>query len=177
MLKKIIKAGVLVGSMIMVVGCMSAGAIVKNEVSNNKIEGVIYGVHFTGGGIHPSSNITDICKAISNSDVRCENPSDYSAMPILSRVGNSDGAVGNIAIVKNGSIEINKPCSFATSSSCAFYKVKVEIGKLPTIIEVASKNGDGKCKWSGFNGLGGTVCETYGWNYRDDKVSTVMSPM
>jgi hypothetical protein len=172
-MNKIYKLLAVLGLVLVETGCISVNGLAKEQFNDNKNEGVIYGVHFNGGPAKTTKDIVDICNMIENKDSRCSDPKRYVAAPILSKNGFSDGPMGAIAIVDTKNVKLNKPCSFPTSSSCTFYKVKVERNKFATLVELASNPNDGKCKWTGLNGAGGTVCPAYGWDYNKDNQSAI----
>ena len=156
---------------IQIVGCVSHTGLAREQVLSNKKEGYLYGVDFAGigSGTSKTTDIVEICKAISNADSRCANPYNYGSFNVLSNVGFADGPMGAIAVYDKNVFNIKNSCSFASSSSCHFYGVEVSIGKLPTL----TKEVDGVCLWSGSNGVGGTVCKTLNWDYKKDNSAAI----
>jgi hypothetical protein len=154
---KVLSIGVIAASM---VGCASTGGIAQKYVNNNSVEGVIY-----GAGLEQLS-IKNICDAIKNKDDRCNKQSDFKVVAVAAKVGYADGFVGMTAFAPI-SMDIGKPCS-SGSSDCTYLKTLVEKNRLGTVLEVASRPGENKCKWSGMPRAGGTVCTTPAWDYQKD---------
>ena len=138
-----------------------------NKQINNGKSGTLYGVAFNFAS-DADKDISNICKLTSNTDERCSAPEKYMPIGIVSKIGFADGSMGAIAILEKATLKRNKSCYFATSDSCTYYKVTVEPGKFATADAIASNPGEGKCKWSGLNGAGGTVCPAYNWDYKKD---------
>jgi hypothetical protein len=142
------------------VGCASIGGISNKYVNNDKVEGVIYGASL-------NANIFDIvCKSIQNKDQRCTRSDKYGVIEVAAKVGYADGFTGIYAFYDKN-LDIGNECSTG-SSNCTYVKALVEKGKLGTVLEVASRPGDGKCHWSGMPRIGGTVCPAYNYDYSRD---------
>lgn len=167
-MNKLIKLSALLLLSSNIAACISTTGLAREQVNNNKEEGILYGLNWSGAGGKSTNNIIEICKAIQNKDERCNAPSDYGSVPILSSQGFADGPMGAIAIFKKSEIIIDKGCNFPSSASCTFYKVVVERNKLATLLSVVSKTPVQGCKWNGLNGAGGTVCAEFNWYYRKD---------
>ena len=144
----------------MLVGCATSEGIAKKYVNNKEVEGVIY-----GAGLKDLS-VKQICDAIQNKDSRCSKQGEFKVVAVAAKVGYADGFVGMTAFAPIA-MDIGKPCSTG-SSDCTYLKTLVEKNRLGTVLEVASRPGDGKCSWSGMPRMGGTVCTTPAWDYRKD---------
>jgi hypothetical protein len=161
-------------------GCATNMNNLSTEQFNSKKEGVIYGELYGGYGVtkrlNPISNITELCKSINNQDSRCNEPEMYYTAPIQTKWGYADGVVGVVAVADKRVIDIEhtKTCMDGRSSACTFYKVKVEQGKLPTVVEVASKQGEGKCKWASWSAISGVTCPAYNWDYHKDNQASIV---
>lgn len=157
---KILKMCAVIIATVMVTGCASVGGIANKYVTNDSVEGVFYGANL---GEDTASNA---CKLIQNRDYRCANADKYKTVSVASKIGYADGFTGMYAFALKD-MNIGKPC-VSGSSDCTYLKVKVEKGRLGTVLEVSSIPGDGKCHWSGMPRIGGTVCSTYNWDYRKE---------
>ena len=146
-----------------IVGCATNGSIAKGYVNNNKVEGIIYGAGLWGDS---DLNVEAICKSIENKDERCNHKDDYKIVAVAAKIGFSDGFTGITAFAPK-SMDIGEACRTG-SSNCTYLKTKVEMNKLGTVLEVASRPGDGKCHWSGMPRAGGTVCPAYNYDYAKD---------
>lgn len=129
--------------------------------------GILFGLWLTDAKFH-QQNIHKVCEAIKNNDPRCANQNDY----ILGMVVPAYGAYAGKAVVLT---LISKDMKLSScdspqsgTSDCTYLKVKAEKGKIGTVIEIASAQGDGKCKWSGANRIGGTICPAYNWSYEEE---------
>lgn len=167
-MNKLNKLGLVVILMVGLVGCVSTTGLAREQVNDNKEEGILYGLNWSGAGGKSTISIIEICKAIQNKDARCNAPNDYGSVPILSSQGFADGPMGAIAIFKKSEIIIDKGCNFPSSASCTFYKVEVKKSRLATLLNNESSESGGKCKWIGLNGAGGTVCKNYNWDYKNN---------
>ena len=146
-----------------IVGCASIGGMSQKYVNNNKVEGIIYGV---GLSDKSETDIDAICKSIENKDERCNHKDDYKIVGVAAKFGFADAFTGIIAFAPK-SMDIGETC-VTGSSKCTYLKTKVEMNKLGTVLEVASRPGDGKCHWSGMPRAGGTVCPAYNYDYAKD---------
>lgn len=153
----VLKIGFALAVAAMVTGCASVGGIANKYVNNDSVEGVFYGANL---GVETANNA---CKLIQNKDYRCANADQYKAVSAASKIGYADGFTGMYAFAPKD-MDIGKPC-VSGSSNCTYLKVKVEKGRLGTVLEVASNPGDNKCRWSGMPRIGGTVCPAYNWDY------------
>jgi hypothetical protein len=149
-LGKLVFVGIL---MVELVGCASVGSIANKYANNNSVEGVIYGA----GLDHVSAK--SICESINNKDERCTESEKYQAVFVAAKMGYADGFTGIVALAPIG-MDIGEQ-HVSGSSNSTYLKAKVEKNKLGTILEVASRPGDGKCHWSGMPRVGGTVCPAY----------------
>ena len=157
-----IKLSVFAGVMLGLVGCASVGGMAQKYVSNDKVEGIIYGA----GLDHDNSTSNQICAAIKNKDDRCLHPELYQVVAVAAKFGFADAFVGTIAFAPV-TMDIGQAC-VTGSLKCTYFKTMVDKNKLGTVLEVASRPGDGKCQWSGLPRAGGTVCTAYNWDYRKD---------
>lgn len=153
-----------------VVGCASVGSV-TNKMVNNEKAGVIYGY----AGVDTSTSAKEVCVAISNKDRRCAAPDEYVLVPVYSKFGYADGAVGINALVKKDFIGLDKlrASKSAYDKSAVFVKANVTPGQLGELVEIVSTDNDGKCKWSGLPKVGGVVCPAYDYDYHKDFVGVV----
>lgn len=160
---KVLAASVL---MTMMVGCASMGGTAINQL---KVQGdmsadgtgLVYGQ--MGGDSADKTLTKTVCAAIKNSDPKC-NDDNYRILTVNSAFGYAAAWYGAFAwIPKNITFY---QCSRLGDSDCTYAKVKLVEGKYAEFIEIASENKDGKCRWSGLPGAGGTVCPAYNWDYR-----------
>ena len=159
-MNKLGKLSLVVMLAIVVVGCASVGGIANKYVKNDKVDGVIYGA----GLDHV--NAKSICDSIGNKDDRCAESEKYQAVAVAAKMGYADGFTGIIALAPID-MDIGKQ-NVSGSPNSTYLKAKVEKNKLGTVLEVASRPGDGKCRWSGMPRIGGTVCPAYNYDYRKD---------
>lgn len=125
--------------------------------------GVVYGVAFPGS--LSGLNVSNVCESIKNDD-RCNHQADFSVVVVIPVVGLSSGPIGVIALSdKKSNLHF---CTSTWNDDCTFVKVHADLGMAATIIEVASLSGEKKCHWVGLQGMGGTVCSAYNWDYRKD---------
>jgi hypothetical protein len=145
------------------VGCATNGGAANKYVSNNQVEGVIYGAALWGDA---DMTVDAICNSIKNKDDRCLSKQNYKTVAVAAKFGYADGFTGIIALADKD-MDIGNACRTG-SSNCTYLKAKVEKGKLGTVLEVASRPGDGKCHWGGMPRVGGTVCPAYNYDYSKD---------
>jgi hypothetical protein len=152
------------------VGCASIGSV-SNKMVDNKTDGVIYG----HAGIDYGVSVVEVCKSINNKDPRCGDADSYNIVYVMSKNGYADGTVGINALLRKDSLFTRDLSNtMRTGDSKAVYaKAKVIAGQLGEVLEIASKNGDGKCGWSGMPRVGGTVCPAYDYDYRKDFIGVV----
>lgn len=164
---KIIILGALLTNL---VGCASVGSVSNKMVSNERA-GVLYGY----AGVDSSASVKDLCEAIKNKDPRCISPEEYLLVPVFSKFGYADGAVGINALVKKEHQAIGKlkASKSAYDKSGVFVKAKVIPGQLGELVEIVSIDGDGNCKWNGLPKVGGVVCPAYNYDYRKDFTGVV----
>lgn len=166
-MKKNILLGVLVCNLI---GCASVGSVSNKMVQNQK-GGFIYGA----AGVDTTVSVLDLCKSIKNQDPRCESPNDYVVMPVLSKFGYADGAVGINALLRKDHNDFDKikSSTSAFDKNGVFVKAEVIPGQLGQLVEVVSVEKDGKCSWSGLPKVGGVICPAYNYDYRNDFIGVV----
>lgn len=157
----VLKSGLTVVSVLGFVGCASVGGVAKLHVNNQKAEGVIYGLG------SDARNIKEVCDAIDNKDPRCLEQDKYQSVFVCSKFGFADAGVGIIALAPKN-MDIGENGITGNNSKNTYLKAKVEKGRLGTVLEVASRPGDGKCHWGGLPRAGGTVCPAYNYDYRKD---------
>ena len=159
-MNKLNKLGLVIMLAIGIVGCASIGGIANKYVNNDKVEGIIY-----GAGLEQAT-AKSICDSIGNKDDRCNESEKYKVVAVAAKFGFSDAFTGIYAFAPI-EMDTGKPCRTG-SKDCSYLKAIVEKGKLGTVLEVASRPGDGKCNWSGMPRAGGTVCSAYDYDYRKD---------
>jgi len=162
-MNKFLKVTVLGVLMVAVTGCASVNGALQSAADNGyKLSkdgtGVVY-----GPAVNTSHSMDEVCGVVKDS--RCSSKQDYQVVMVIPAVGYMSSGTFLFALAP-------KDMSFKTGStgcsSCDYLKVKLEQGKLGTVLERASTAGDGKCKWSGMPRAGGTVCQAYNWDYRKD---------
>ena len=155
-MNKLVKVGLVGLLAIGVVGCASIGGMSNHYVNDVKKEGILYGVGLD------ARDINEVCDAIKNKDNRCLERDKYQSVAVCSRFGYADGFTGTFALAPK-ELDIGEPCRTG-SSKCTYLKTLVEKGKLGTVLEVASRPGDGKCRWGGMPRIGSTVCDIYNYD-------------
>lgn len=147
------------------VGCASLSGV-TNKMVNNDQGGVIYGA----GGVDTEFTVKEVCDAIKNKDPRCVNPDDYVIVPVLSKFGFADGAVGINTLVHKDfpNLNILKHTLRTGNEKVPYVKARVIPGQLGELLEIVSINGEGKCEWIGMPRAGGVVCPAFGYDYRKD---------
>lgn len=166
---KIIRSSFIVICLSLLSACGSLSGVAKHNVENaprlaKDGSGVIYGAWLNGGTEGLEAVIT-ACKAIENADPRCATPDQYRLGNTASAFGFSAGLAGALTLVP---AEMNLKGCVTGSSNCTYLKVKVSQRMFGTLEEIASKPGEGKCKWSGLPRAGGVVCPAYDWDFRKD---------
>lgn len=159
---KVVVSGLAIVLMSMV-GCAGIDSAARKEFNDNKIEGVIYGFVTD----FKTAPISELCDLIKNKDARCLEKDKYKVVRVISNVGFASGLMGTVALAPKN-MDVGAFCRSEGAANCTYVKASVDKNKLGTVLEVASRPGENKCYWSGFRGNGGTVCNTFSWDYRKD---------
>ena len=147
-------------------GCGNINSAIKHQTNEGQFatrngSGILYGT--ANPQVIP---IKQACDAINNSDPRCLEQSKYKILVVTSGYGYSRGFIGSTALVDK---DLNlHTCKQPAWEKCTYVKLQLEKGKLGTYVGVVSEIGDEKCEWSGLNGVGGTVCKAFNWDYSKD---------
>ena len=171
MLKKIIKVGVLVGSVIMVVGCVSA--LNTKESLNIKSSGIVVYASMNGANYKTGEDAIKQIEDWTNSNIcadlggmYCDK--NYRANLVLHN-GNIKINFSNLIsklniltpkdiIIKND--DIVKAKILPVGLNAGYYKVHVFVGEFDSVV---AHKGDKSCYFDT-----GVVCPKYNWNYKDN---------
>ena len=166
-MNKMFKAGVVMIALIMISGCASVGSVANHYVNHTKKEGILYGAN-----VSLKNEINEVCDAIKNKDERCLDRDKYQTVAVMARFGYADAFTGTIALAPKDMDVGEKPTpslnGFKEVKTYTYLKAKVEKNKLGTILDIASRPGDGKCYWGGMPRTGSTVCPAYNYDASRD---------